>query len=240
MIRICAWCKKKIGEKPPYEDRTETHGVCDKCLEKIREEVEGLKEEKKVNPKLYKCPGCHKPIRCRVGRCPWCHKKIMWRTWRRIELKRVRPKKSLHKSRGVSLTRRNKRDLFDKKKLPEFKMAYHRALQQGRDEFVFEGNEYFTPYAKRIIDCLDRQLRRSSTNKNPYSGRQSEVIYDHLTRIEARKGKHSMFPGERYYHNFKPGAMVIGLPNGDLLIKSSKGKKLWKKFDYPDKNRRKR
>ena len=33
MIRICMDCKKIMGEKAPYEDKRETHGLCDECLE---------------------------------------------------------------------------------------------------------------------------------------------------------------------------------------------------------------
>lgn len=39
MIRICSWCKKKLGTKPDYypdqPDRvTETHTICEDCLKK--------------------------------------------------------------------------------------------------------------------------------------------------------------------------------------------------------------
>lgn len=30
----CAWCKKDMGEKPPYEDPATTHSICDECLAK--------------------------------------------------------------------------------------------------------------------------------------------------------------------------------------------------------------
>jgi len=33
MIRICMTCKKVIGEKEPLEDKSETHGICDDCME---------------------------------------------------------------------------------------------------------------------------------------------------------------------------------------------------------------
>lgn len=29
---ICAWCQRKIGERLPLEDKSVTHGICDKCL----------------------------------------------------------------------------------------------------------------------------------------------------------------------------------------------------------------
>ena len=35
MLRICAWCGKKIGEKEPLEDKRKTHTICGKCEKKI-------------------------------------------------------------------------------------------------------------------------------------------------------------------------------------------------------------
>jgi hypothetical protein len=31
MIVICAWCQKKMGEKEPLEDKSETHTICAQC-----------------------------------------------------------------------------------------------------------------------------------------------------------------------------------------------------------------
>jgi DNA-directed RNA polymerase subunit RPC12/RpoP len=39
MIVICAWCGKKLGEKPPYDDKRVTHGICAKCAKKMEEEA---------------------------------------------------------------------------------------------------------------------------------------------------------------------------------------------------------
>lgn len=36
MKRICAWCNKDMGEKAPYDDNRETHGICDCCKDKLR------------------------------------------------------------------------------------------------------------------------------------------------------------------------------------------------------------
>jgi len=35
MLIICSWCKKKLGEKEPLEDKRETHGICSECYEKL-------------------------------------------------------------------------------------------------------------------------------------------------------------------------------------------------------------
>lgn len=34
VIVKCAWCGKKLGEKLPYDDKEETHSICDECLKK--------------------------------------------------------------------------------------------------------------------------------------------------------------------------------------------------------------
>ena len=33
MVRICCVCKQNMGDKEPLEDKSETHGICDECLE---------------------------------------------------------------------------------------------------------------------------------------------------------------------------------------------------------------
>lgn len=60
-------------------------------------------------------------------------------------------------------------------------------------------------------------------------------IYDKVIAIQAQKSKKSLWPKERFEHSFqkdKTSASIYGLPNGDLLIHSKKGKRLWKKFQY--------
>jgi hypothetical protein len=44
MYQICYVCKKCYGVKPPYDDESETHGICPECfpgeLKKIEEALE--------------------------------------------------------------------------------------------------------------------------------------------------------------------------------------------------------
>jgi hypothetical protein len=67
--------------------------------------------------------------------------------------------------------------------------------------------------------------------RNP--ARKPVVIYDKLLGIEAHK-RHGKFKGQDFYHDFKKNteAMVLGNPDGSLTIKSTKGKRLWKRFSY--------
>lgn len=82
------------------------------------------------------------------------------------------------------------------------------------------GNPMLANAQKRI----DRLLRNPPT-------RGGTVIYDRIEAIEAKKGRSSpRWAGEKFRHKFKPGAKVIGMPDGSLVIKGPK--RLWKKFRY--------
>ena len=42
MLRVCGWCNKLLGEKPPYADKSITHGMCEACL---AEQLDQIKKE---------------------------------------------------------------------------------------------------------------------------------------------------------------------------------------------------
>jgi hypothetical protein len=54
-------------------------------------------------------------------------------------------------------------------------------------------------------------------------------IYGKVLRVEAQKGPRGNYPGEKFFHKFrgKTAAKAYGLPDGSVLIRSPKGKKLW-------------
>jgi len=50
MIRVCAYCCEIFGEKEPFKDKRETHGICLLCFPKVMKDIEGqLKEMKGSN-----------------------------------------------------------------------------------------------------------------------------------------------------------------------------------------------
>ena len=41
MKRVCSWCGKDMGEKPPYEDKGVTHTICPECKKRYFPELGG-------------------------------------------------------------------------------------------------------------------------------------------------------------------------------------------------------
>lgn len=65
-------------------------------------------------------------------------------------------------------------------------------------------------------------------------------IYENIEEVFARKGPRSLWPNKPFKHKFKKGAAIYGvrkggqvkLRAGDLVVRSRKGNKLWKMFQY--------
>lgn len=51
MIRICYRCLIIMGEKEPFEDKSETHGLCDPCL---AAELASIREMQKLRREVQK------------------------------------------------------------------------------------------------------------------------------------------------------------------------------------------
>lgn len=68
---------------------------------------------------------------------------------------------------------------------------------------------------EKRVPPVDTYLKR----RNPSKG---VLIYAHVTRIEATKGRGSLYEKDRFYHEFEDGAKAYGLPDGSILIKGPK------------------
>lgn len=47
---------------------------------------------------------------------------------------------------------------ISKENYPAFKKAYQKALKEGKDQFVFEGQDVLTAYAKYVCEYMDTQV----------------------------------------------------------------------------------
>lgn len=95
-----------------------------------------------------------------------------------------------------------------------------------------EKQEIKKPKKKKITKKVKKIKRFKKNPSKDYTG---PIIYDKIIAIEAEKGIDSNFPKELFRHDFKKNktaAKIIGLSDGSLLIKSTKGKRLWKNFKY--------
>lgn len=86
---VCAWCGKTTGEKEPLEDKSVTHGICEKCLiknfphiaEKVAEveKQEGEPIEEAQARMMRKCRRCPRMVHYMEltieGLCPVCAEK---------------------------------------------------------------------------------------------------------------------------------------------------------------------
>jgi len=51
MKTICCYCKKDLGEKAPYDDKSVSHGICQSCVNKENAKLcEVGSEEDGCNP----------------------------------------------------------------------------------------------------------------------------------------------------------------------------------------------
>jgi len=48
---------------------------------------------------------------------------------------------------------------FDKAKMDQLQVAYDKAVAAGDDQFVFEGHELLTQYAKYLLEYLETKLK---------------------------------------------------------------------------------
>ncbi len=91
----------------------------------------------------------------------------------------------------------------------------------------FRNLDHIRQYGQTQRITLTNAPRRNPPARGPVE------IYGSIDAIEATKGRASLWPGEHFRHDFRGrGARILGLPNGDLLVKKGKKGRLWNVFDY--------
>lgn len=48
MLRQCAWCLVMLGESEPLHDTSVTHGICQKCAKKMKEEIQAMEQKQSM------------------------------------------------------------------------------------------------------------------------------------------------------------------------------------------------
>lgn len=86
------------------------------------------------------------------------------------------------------------------------------------------------------MDEVSMAKRKQKTRRDP----RLVEIYENIEGIFARKGSRSLWPKKPFKHKFEKGSSVFGVPKsgsvrlrkGDLVVRSRRGKPLWKFFEY--------
>jgi len=114
-----------------------------------------------------------------------------------------------------------------KRRLPKRHAPLRMLKQYERDYLEKTLGRSWGLMPKPTIMRVLKKLKSLKPNPQPV------IIYDKLLGIEARKS-HGKFAGENFKHDFKSktDAIVLGNPDGSLTIRSKKGKRLWKNFEY--------
>lgn len=80
--------------------------------------------------------------------------------------------------------------------------------------------------SRRAGEKLNPKKKKSV--KNPVRTKSGTIIYGRVIRIDAQKTQRHRCDAQckrfnhRYYHTFKPGAVMVGLKDGSILIRSSR------------------
>ena len=108
-------------------------------------------------------------------------------------------------------------------KLPEAKDTFQQLMAISRSRKLTPGERKSLKHASQVIRYSRRTTAKNSkrvTIAKKKSNPRAVLIYKSITRVEGTKGPDSMYPGEKFFHNFKrPYPKMYGLPDGSLLIK---------------------
>ena len=91
-----------------------------------------------------------------------------------------------------------------------------------------EKQGFYLKKAEVVAKNAPRKRRRDTQRIDTYKTRTKiqranpkglVLIYEKITRIEGTKGKSSLYPGQRFFHNFKrPYPKMYGTPDRKVLV----------------------
>lgn len=150
----------------------------------------------------------------------------------KLHINRKRKKMRRNPGRDWHSEWRTTYNMLSKRAIDDLDRKYLEGKRDANDDAVNEEDRRSYSGHERRVNPRKRKRKRMRRNCNPRKG--AVEIYGNILAIEARKGKSSLWPNEKFRHGFKSKseAKVYGLPDGSLLIKSKSGKRLWKNFKY--------
>ena len=227
LYRVCAWCKKDMGQTSPYSDARPTHGICQVCLAKE------MKAFPKKNPGAryhadaakvagrYRTDGKSNTERALYAGMEIAHQdsakaartmKMNPKSFHNIAPSGFRRGEYVGYTEGEAGVWRIKR--ADKGSI------YWRASHPSGSNFI----------AKSLGE-ISRKLELHGVKKNPiavYNPPAPKVvgtIYNKAIEIRAKKTGSDL--AGKYKHVFGKNVKILGLDNGDVVIHHTGGKRLW-------------
>lgn len=206
----CAWCQRWFPDKPPFESEEVSHTICPPCVKKIG--VSMMKAKKN--------PGA---------------------AWHRKKAADAHTMDAQAQRKGKKMLS----DFFHGKEVAHTESELAASAMKMNPLAVFTvGNPgrphgKFRSCVKQVKKSLKKYRRTGSPeaicgaalNENPpdhISANIQGIIYHRCLEIRAEKT--GWKPG-LYRHPFsrRSGVQVLALDNGDILIHSAHGKRLWKR-----------
>lgn len=244
MIRVCAWCKESLGpDVEPLEDPSITHGICERCVKELVKDVKA--DTMKANPRKRKpewfessdgtwmlvFEGSMYSIRRDRGEY-----KLSYVIGDSVQYIRAYP--SVRKA--MSAVDHTQGSAFKKPKLNPG-AAYHEAEAEQEEQTEQRARkagktQQAAFHRGKAVAHRQSETKARTLHMNPIAvfgnpgstvkARVEGVVYNRLIEIRAEKTTHK--PGF-YRHPFHKStrAQILALDNGDLLIHSMSGKRLW-------------
>jgi hypothetical protein len=93
------------------------------------------------------------------------------------------------------------------------------ARRKERDipgSFIIKRGSRYYVLKPKVTARSNRVVAKKSSSVNPKGWTK---IYDTVTRVEAMKGSQSLYPGQKFFHNFKrPYPAMYGSPDGKMIL----------------------
>lgn len=222
----CAWCKQFGSDKPPLKDESISHGICPACAKKFEKKNPG--EERRPQPR----PAFH--VVDVVNDVSVGTYKTAASARRAIRARHVSTKRFIVTDEYYIPVKSNPGEAWHAGKMEEAESSERRVKKPSLKDF------YHGKAIAHFESALEERAR-TKTRKNPLAvftvgnppheirAKVKGVIYKRCIQVKAEKtGK---FQKGFWQHEFDAASEVciLALDNGDILLHSQRGIRLWEK-----------